>query len=1281
MVPAFALLFYVWEKLIKIEGKVFLETAVVFEDVWVHEMLTVSQFRTVTLLVTVQHISGKFEVTFLDQAYKAKTLLSGYCSVVPSKAANIHNESLPNDGQLDSTYLYIQSSDFYDIFKAHGYSLDGGFQNVEGLYVGDKDIIGKINWTGSWVAFFEGLAQIIIHLKLQESSEGNAYVPLSIQKLQINPTEFFSLNKKEISVCMNTILNTVYCDGVKLTGYTLKPLNLKSSLRWSIQSPVFIPYGSTKFKSVDEFLTACIQVTSTNKFGIFSWRPYHKSKVIILENNQQTFKFRNELQNKVETVTVSTWDQLAEYPNTFLVTTIYNIVNEIKDKKCLTTYQFYLIQSPVCFSQEFQLFNSFSLIFEQQFNDVYLILLKQKEEKLIEYIQGTNLNRKELLSCLRDTYKKTSTDSILAVIINKLSIMSSYSIIQDVAKERYISQIRFIFTIDEEQSTYNSPLFIKEYEEQLKKGLLLNIFKDNQWCSLVLIDSTEAKDSQNVTVPLNCSKGIQFSFIGFNPRDFNYGSQLKIDNSLGPLEFSGLLHNKEKVMGFVSWDLAQLKTELKPVDEFLWRVPDSWSLEDASTVTFSYSVAFYSLKLLMKLKPSECVLIHSGFSTLGNAAISVALQIGSTVFTTVSNEIQKQNLLSQFPKLNAERVLQLENNWFEEHILSKTSGKGANVIICTLAGDSFHASLRCLAISGRIMQLNKADIELGHKIGMSVFVKNTSLYGFDAENLFMAPIEWKKAIHLDVKEGIKKGFVKPLKKQVYPITSNKEALKNVLSSNGERKVVLSLKDENKKNTNELISSNNTNNKSCIIVGSDSGVWLDLIQSLFKNGISSFVVALNNNHYISASSSRKLKELASQHGISIQTLSIKQLDSVQHAENILLNTLKYSIIEFIIVVLMESGSDSVQNLDLVSRKLIPDVKFIYLMGSGEKLCESRVNNGFHATMITNSSENIDPSLLTSLCESICLHSWKHKFCVVSQLSTDKDDGNDYSKKLLENYLPSGLSELKMIDYSKNTYSFSEIRSLSPRMGDLPSSTPIFILPGLSLTFINSLTLQLMVPVFCAEIPQKILSAKEAAESLIGPLLEIQSNGPYNIIGETWSGSIALELARLLEYAGHTVLVILLTATPHTFQYLTKTLGSYDCVNFKNTIFSTIFQLQSNMFDEITGFHDEDVTWDDCVTKLLSKEKFGTISKDEEKLHNSLNFIHNRILCTLNYEMHPLKKGNIVIIHPDNCLTLDCDLNKLYGDNVTLHIMEESNHKVMLSSIKTADLINELIHFIY
>lgn len=46
--------------------------------------------------------------------------------------------------------------------------------------------------------------------------------------------------------------------------------------------------------------------------------------------------------------------------------------------------------------------------------------------------------------------------------------------------------------------------------------------------------------------------------------------------------------------------------------------------------------------------------------------------------------------------------------------------------------------------------------------------------------------------------------------------------------------------------------------------------------------------------------------------------------------------------------------------------------------------------------------------------------------------------------------------------------------------------------------------------------------------------IQKNGPYNLIGETWSGIVTLHLTRLLEERGHKVVVFLLDAAPSLSQ---------------------------------------------------------------------------------------------------------------------------------------------------
>ena len=68
---------------------------------------------------------------------------------------------------------------------------------------------------------------------------------------------------------------------------------------------------------------------------------------------------------------------------------------------------------------------------------------------------------------------------------------------------------------------------------------------------------------------------------------------------------------------------------------FVWRVPVEWSLREAATVPVAYCTAYYALEVRGGIKRGDTVLIHSGSGAVGQAAITIALNHGCTVFTTV----------------------------------------------------------------------------------------------------------------------------------------------------------------------------------------------------------------------------------------------------------------------------------------------------------------------------------------------------------------------------------------------------------------------------------------------------------------------------------------------------------------------------------------------------------------------------------------------------------------------------------------------------------------------
>lgn len=58
--------------------------------------------------------------------------------------------------------------------------------------------------------------------------------------------------------------------------------------------------------------------------------------------------------------------------------------------------------------------------------------------------------------------------------------------------------------------------------------------------------------------------------------------------------------------------------------------------------------------------------------------------------------------------------------------------------------------------------------------------------------------------------------------------------------------------------------------------------------------------------------------------------------------------------------------------------------------------------------------------------------------------------------------------------------------------------------------------------------------------IQDVLEIQTSGPYNIVGDSWGGALALTVGQLLEARGHKVNLILIQGIPTIAQNRLKDL---------------------------------------------------------------------------------------------------------------------------------------------
>ena len=88
----------------------------------------------------------------------------------------------------------------------------------------------------------------------------------------------------------------------------------------------------------------------------------------------------------------------------------------------------------------------------------------------------------------------------------------------------------------------------------------------------------------------------------------------------------------------------------------------------AASIPVVYSTAYYALIVRANLRSGESVLVHSGSGGVGQSAISICLEMGCEVFTTVGTKEKRDYLMSTFPGLKAENIGNSRDLSFEQMV-------------------------------------------------------------------------------------------------------------------------------------------------------------------------------------------------------------------------------------------------------------------------------------------------------------------------------------------------------------------------------------------------------------------------------------------------------------------------------------------------------------------------------------------------------------------------------------------------------------------------------------
>jgi NADPH:quinone reductase len=194
-------------------------------------------------------------------------------------------------------------------------------------------------------------------------------------------------------------------------------------------------------------------------------------------------------------------------------------------------------------------------------------------------------------------------------------------------------------------------------------------------------------------------------------------------------------------------------------------VPAGLSMVEAASLPETFFTVYSNVVTRGGLQAGETILIHGGSSGIGVTAIQIAKALGATVITTVGSTDKMAACLA----LGADHVINYKIQDFLNEVKIFTQGKGADVVLCMVAGSYLERNVHALADDGRLVIIATQGGNAGELDLMQLMRRRLTVTG---STLRPRPIAFKAAVAQDLKRVIwpllESGRIKPVIHTVLP---------------------------------------------------------------------------------------------------------------------------------------------------------------------------------------------------------------------------------------------------------------------------------------------------------------------------------------------------------------------------------------------------------------------------------------------------------------------------------------------------------------------------------
>ena len=246
----------------------------------------------------------------------------------------------------------------------------------------------------------------------------------------------------------------------------------------------------------------------------------------------------------------------------------------------------------------------------------------------------------------------------------------------------------------------------------------------------------------------------------------------------------------ERVMAQVEYG-AYAERALAPARN-CHRLPSRMSYAEGAAMGLTYLTAHFALIERGGLRSGEVVLVTGAAGGVGLATVQLAKAFGATVLAAVSDESKAAVARAS----GADHIVRTDGpalrDALRQQVFDAVGKRGVDLIIDSVGGDVFDASLRTIAWCGRLVTVGYASGRIPEVKAGLLLVKNISLIGLqisDYRDREPAKVQRAQAELFALHEA---GKLKPHIMADYPLAQYRQALRQVADRKVLGKILLSI---------------------------------------------------------------------------------------------------------------------------------------------------------------------------------------------------------------------------------------------------------------------------------------------------------------------------------------------------------------------------------------------------------------------------------------------------------------------------------------------------------